>query len=330
MKRRQPSPEKTRRQTPARDLGPAASLAYYPLYALVWTLSLLPFPVIYLLSDFTAWLLHSVAGYRRKVVRQNLRKSFPEKSGKELAAVERKFYSFLADYAFETIKMATMSRRTMLRRMTVSNAEAIDRAAARGRNSALFLGHFCNWEWVSSLPMHFAPGPVGCQVYHRLHNRAADRLFMVLRTRFDAWNLERDEVFRQLLRWKREGKVSVTGFIADQTPGMEVHLFTEFLNHDTPVFTGPERIARFLDAECWYCRLTRPRRGHYNLEFVEITREPAEEPVFGITRRYMELLEADIRKHPQYWLWSHRRWKRTRAMFEQHWGDKAAEMLSHL
>ena len=130
--------------------------------------------------------------------------------------------------------------------------------------------------------------------------------------------------------WKRRGVATVTGYIADQCPKFDMHLFLDFLHHDTGVYTGPERISRFLDAEVLFCHLSRPRRGLYELKFIPIAHNPKEYPDFEITRRYFALLEDNILEAPQYWLWSHRRWKRTRADFYNFWGDKADKLLSHL
>lgn len=306
-------------------------ISYAAALGAVGAISMLPFRGVYLLSDLTAGVLHSVVRYRRKVVRKNLAECFPEKSEKELRKIERQFYKFLCDYAFETAKLLTMTPATIRKRMKVENADDVSRELDAGKNVTLLLGHYCNWEWVSSLPIHFPPEAMCAQVYHTLHNHAFDKLFIRLRTRFDAHNIPMPDIMRTLIGWKREGKVSVTGLIADQEPkGLEIHRYLDFLGHDTGVFTGPERIARFLDSTVYYCHLERPKRGHYTLRFEKITDTPKKEPTFSITDRYFEILERDIRRTPQYWLWSHKRWKRSRKMFEEHWGDKAAEMLSHL
>ncbi|MDE7180239.1 MAG: lysophospholipid acyltransferase family protein [Muribaculaceae bacterium] len=304
-------------------------LLYGILYACVWMMSLLPFAVLYLISDLLAGFLHSVLRYRRRVVRENLASSFPEKSERELARIERRFYRFLTDYFMETVKMMTMSERTVKCRMHVENPEMITEAVEADRNVTLLLGHYCNWEWVSSLPLWFDKG-VGAQVYHYLHNHAMNELFMRLRTRFHAHNIEMADIMRRLIEWKREGVPTVTGFIADQSPSLDIHLFVDFLHHDTPVFTGPERIAKFLDSRVLFIHLTRPKRGYYSLRFVKITDGPKKEPVFDLTRRYFELLEENITEAPEYWLWSHRRWKRTRADFNAYWGANAEKQLSHL
>lgn len=305
-------------------------IQYYIVYALLKTISLLPLRILYLFSDAISFLIHSVLRYRRRTVRNNLSSSFPEKSPREIKRIEKDFYRFLTDYAFETIKMLSMSDKTMKQRLIVENTEVVDRAVARGQSVILLLGHYCNWEWVSSLPLWFAPGATSAQVYHYLHSKVMDKIFMKIRTRFGSNNIEMADIMRRLIQWKREGRCTVTGFIADQCPKYDMHLFLDFLNHDTGVYTGPERIARFLNSDVLFCHLERPRRGQYRLRFVEITAEPKKQPDFSIIRRYFEMLEKNIREAPQYWLWSHHRWKRSRQDFYDYWGDQADKMLSHL
>lgn len=305
-------------------------IGYFLIKGVVHAIAALPFPLLYLLSDCVAVVMHRLRRYRLKVVRENLASAFPEKNRAWLRRTERKFYHWLADYFLETLKLTSMSETRMRRCLTVENPEMVDEAVAAGRSVTLLLGHYCNWEWVSSLPLHFAEGTTCAQVYHYLHNRAMDKVFMDLRTRFGAHNIEMGDIMRALIEWKRSGTPTVTGFIADQCPKWEIHLFVDFLNHETGVYTGPERIARFLDAEVIFCHLSRPRRGEYRLRFIKITDTPKKEDTFEITRRYMQLLQSNIEEAPQFWLWSHRRWKRTRADFEEYWGDQASRMLSHL
>lgn len=303
---------------------------YILLYGVVYPLSLVPLRVLYLFADVTAWLARCVVHYRRGTVRRNIEEAFPDRDTKELRRIEKGFYHWLADYGVETLKLLTMSERTIRRRLVVENPEPVSRALEQGRNVTLFLGHYCNWEWVSSLPVHFPKDAVCAQVYHPLHNKAMDRLFIRIRTHFHANNEPMKEIMRFLIDCKRSGRPSVTGFIADQRPGWEAHLFVDFLNHDTAVFTGPERISKFLDSEVYYCHLSRPKRGRYVLKFVPITDTPKKEPYFSITRRYFEMLQDNIDEAPQYYLWSHKRWKYTREQYYERWGDHKDEMLAHL
>ena len=286
--------------------------------------------MLYPLADCTAWLAEHVVRYRRRVITDNLRQSFPRLSDRETTRIRRRYYAFLADYFMETLKLATMSREEMLRRFTVTNPELIDGYLASGRTVSLMLGHFCNWEWASSLPLHFTPGSACAQLYHPLENRKADEIMTHLRTRWGAKNVPMNDALRVLLAWRRDGVPSVTGYIADQAPNFNgMHLFLDFLNHpDTPVFTGPEKISRKLHAAMVYTRLSRPRRGYYTCEFVKICDDASAEPEFLPTRRYYAMLEEDIRRKPQYWLWSHRRWKRSRADFESRYSGRAAKRMT--
>lgn len=305
-------------------------LTYWGFSALCAPLSWFPLRFLYIISDFLAWLAYRVVKYRRGVVRENLTSAFPEKDEAEIIDIEKKFYRFLADYFFETVKLYSMSSRFITRHLKVEGIELINNDVNAGRNVTLFLGHYCNWEWVSSLPLHISPVAECAQIYHPLNNKGSDKFFYKLRTRFHARNIPMEDIFRSLLKWKKEGIPSVTGYIADQAPSLNVHLFVDFLNHDTGVYTGPERISRFLDASVYYCYMTRTRRGYYTLRFVPVTDNISKVPKFDPTREYFKLLEDNIRNAPQYWLWSHRRWKRTRQMFEDYFGPRATEQLSHL
>lgn len=305
-------------------------IQYALMSAAFFTLSLLHLRILYIFSDILAWLLHSVARYRRKVVDTNLRSSFPEKGDREIRAVTRRFYRFLTDYFMETVKLTTISRRQMERRMRFEGIEEADHAMAAGYDVALYLGHYCNWEWVSSLPLHFRSGAIGGQIYHPLENKASDRLFLRIRSRWGAVSIRLHETLKVITRWRREGVVSMVGYIADQVPGYNgIHCWVDFLNHDTPVYSGPERIARMQHAKAYYLDIRRPKRGFYTARFVKMTDDASGCDKFFLTKEYFRLLEESIRRAPQYWLWSHRRWKRTRAAFMDRFPD-AEERLRRL
>lgn len=300
------------------------------LYRIVYLISLLPFGVLYLFSDILAWLACDVVKYRRKVVRRNLTASFPDKDEKEIRQIEKKFYKFLCDYFVETVKLASMSPKKMRRHLKVENIEEINEAVRKGQSVSLYLGHYCNWEWVSSLPLHIDPAARCAQIYHPLENKAFDKLLYRLRTKFDANNVPMKDILPTLIKWKKEDVPSVTGYIADQAPGLNIHLFVEFLNQETGAYTGPERISKFLGAKAVYGHMSRPKRGYYTLRFIPIAENVKKEDIFVTTRKYFSLLEENIIETPQYWLWSHNRWKRSRELFNQYHGDKAADMLTHL
>lgn len=293
-------------------------IAYRLTYGALWLVSLLPMRALYGVASFLAWLAHDVIKYRRKVVHKNLADSFPEKSPGEIARLERGFYSWLGDYIAETVKCISMSRKQMFRRMRFENLGEVNEVLREGRNVVLYLGHYGNWEWVASLPMHLEKSAVRGQIYHKLSSRVFDRILLRVRSRWDGVNIEMRDTLRAYRAWQQEGKASVIGFISDQVPNYaSIHLWLPFLNHDTPVFSGAERIARMTHAATFYCEVSRPRRGEYLLRMHKMSDDAAKEEKFSQTADYFRRLEADIRRQPEMWLWSHRRWKRTRARWEQ-------------
>lgn len=307
---------------------PASGLMHRAATMLAWNavrlLSLLPLRLLYPIADIAAGMLHSVIRYRRKVVGRNLKESFPHRSDKELRSIERRFYRWLCDYGVETIKLATMSRRQMQRRMRFEGIEAVNSYLKAGRHVSLYLGHYCNWEWVSSMPLSLYPHRVkAAQIYHPLENRVSDEIFLRLRSRFKANSVAMADTLRTLARWRHDGEATVTGYIADQVPGYpSAHYWTDFLRHDTPVFSGAERLSRAMHAAVFYIDMRRDCRGRYTARFIEMSPDATREPEFLLTERYFRMLELTIERAPEFWLWSHRRWKRTREGFHREYPGK--------
>ncbi|MBD5222069.1 MAG: acetyltransferase [Bacteroidales bacterium] len=307
-------------------------LVYIMAWGVVKGISLLPLRLLYIFSDVVAWLMHTVVRYRRGVVKRNLRSSFPDRTPREISRISREFYRFLSDYFVETVKLASLSDEEIKERLVVENIEAVNSSVKGGRSVSLFLGHYCNWEWVSSLPLHIDPSAVCGQIYHPLESSVADRVFLKLRSRYGAVSITMEDTLRTVAGWYRFGKPSVVGYIADQVPGYgSIHRWVDFLNHDTPVFTGAERISRMVHADCFYVHLSRLKRGVYSLRFIPIAEDAASVAPFTVTDAFFHHLEEQIESAPPYWLWSHRRWKRTREGFEARYGaEEAARRLSHL
>ncbi len=298
--------------------GCMKSLLYYLVFAFWYIISLLPLRLLYIFSDLLYFPLYYCIRYRRKVVRQNLLSSFPEKSLDEIIRIEKGFYSHFCDYVMETVKLFSMSKKQMQKRMRFEGIEQVKEAFRAGRSCSIYLGHYCNWEWISSLPMHLGNDGIGGQIYHPLENKAFDQLFLYMRGRFGAISIQMDDTFRTILGWKKKGQKNIVGYISDQVPGYNnIHYWTDFLNHDTPVFTGAERISRIADCVIFYLDVYRPRRGYYEARFLKITDSPKDLPQFYVTEQYFRLLEKTIQRAPQYWLWSHKRWKRTREIYNQ-------------
>ena len=298
------------------------AVVYYVVNGFWYILSWLPLCVLYVISDFIFYLLYYFIRYRRKVVRKNLVNSFPEKSLREIIAIEKGFYAWFCDYVVETIRLRSMSQEELQKRMVFEGLEPIFEEMEKNNQTFCFayLGHYCNWEWVSTLPLWTKDKLKCAQIYHPLENKAFNTLFVNLRGRFGSENIAMSETLRRIIQLKNEKQKTIIGFIADQTPMWNsIHLWLDFLNQETPVFTGTERIAKQVNACVYYIDITRPRRGYYHAIFKSIVDE-TKMPVaseFPITEIYMHLLEETINRAPAYWLWSHNRWKRKRDAAER-------------
>ena len=291
---------------------------YYILLGVWCMFSLLPLRIHYIISDFLFWLLYKVIGYRRRVVWKNLSASFPEKSQAELKDIECGFYHFLCDYFVETVKMMTISKKEIKKRMVFKGIEDLDEVIESGQSIALYLGHYCNWEWVTSMPLWVTPKVQCGQIYHPLENKYFDKLLLRSRQRLDALCISMQDTLREVVRYKREGQPIMIGYISDQAPNwVNIHHWVDFLNQDTPVFTGTERIVKKMNHAVFYVDMRRIKRGYYEAEFKLMTRDPKELEDFKLTDMYFDMLEKSIRRVPEFWLWSQNRWKRTRKEFNE-------------
>lgn len=291
------------------------SILYYIVFFFWYLLSLLPFKILYLFSDLLYYPLYHCVGYRRAIIRKNLTESFPEKSLQEIISLEKQFYHFLCDYMVETVKLLSISKKQMRKRMTFSGTEEIGERMEKEQKTFCFvyLGHYCNWEWIASLP-YWMPASIHCaQIYHPLYNKTFDRLFLHLRNQFGGECIAMKETLRRIIEWKRSGQKTIIGFISDQAPKWNsIHHWTDFLNHDTPVFTGTEKIGKQVDALIYYADVKRVKRGYYHCEFKQLAEHIKDIPDYEVTDLYIRRLEEMIRQAPPFWLWSHNRWKRTK------------------
>ena len=287
---------------------------YYILFAFWYLLSLLPYWILYILSDLTFYPLFYVVRYRRKVVWKNLTECFPEKSEEELRSIEKRFYHFFCDYIVETIKLLSLSKESMMKHMQFEGVEETI-AALKKENKKfafMFLGHYCNWEYVASL-QYWLPEIHCGQIYHRIYNKAFNSFFLRLRGQFGGDSIEMKETLRRISQLRKLDRPSMIGFISDQSPKWEsMHHWTKFLNHDTSFFIGTERIGKKVDAAIFYFRVRRVRRGYYKTTIIPITMHPKEYADYELTDIYAKMLEEDIRRDPAFWLWTHKRWKRTK------------------
>lgn len=286
------------------------AIGYYLALPFIYGIAWLPFPLLYLLSDGLYLVLHKVIGYRTAVVRTNLRKSFPEKSAAELKRIEQDFYHWFCDMILETLKTLTISPREVQERVSVSGEEVLKKYYEARRSLILVMGHWGNWELggarFSQLGLHQL-----YVIYHPLQNKWFDGLVLRMRTRLGNKLYAMNDTMKGMLRDR--GEVTATAFIADQTPPPDRAFWTTFLNQDTPVFFGTEKIAQKLGYPIIYVGIERTRRGQYTMRFEELVARPGGTSEGEITLAHTRRLEADIQRLPAYWLWTHRRWKHQRS-----------------
>lgn len=296
-----------------------SKLIYLLTYAGMWLLALLPFRAIYVLSDGLAFLMQHVIHYRRKVVRTNLRNSFPEKSAEGLKEIENKFYHYICDYMLEEVKTLRISFEELTRRMTYENKEEYLNMIDKYGGIVLLIPHYANFEWIIGMGAIMQPGDLPVQVYKPLHNPYLDEMFKRIRSRFGGYNVPKHSTAREMIKLRREHKRMAVGLITDQSPNRsEAHYWTTFLHQDTVFMDGAERIARMMGFPVFYCELIRQKRGHCRVIFDLITETPKQTADGEITECFARRLEQTIRRDPPYWFWSHKRWKLKREDVIQH------------
>lgn len=285
-------------------------IVYSLLYVITYLHALLPFKILYFLSDILYWVVYYIVRYRRKLVRKNLHNSFPEKSEKDIIQLEKKFYRHLCDYFVETIKTLRISEKEVRKRMKFENPEMIDRLVSNGKSCVVSLGHYGNWEWVTSIGLSLTADISLGLVYKELHSVAFDQLFRRIRSRFSARPIEMKSVIRQMIRVQNEGKVMVIGFLSDQRPSPRQEMYwSYFMNQPTPFQTGMEKIAHRLGNSVVYLDIEKVKRGYYTGKFYVLAPDASEETENSITERYIRKLEETTMTDPAFYLWTHNRWK---------------------
>lgn len=287
------------------------SFTYYLLQFATYGLALLPFRVLYLLSDAVYVLLYHVLSYRKKVVMSNLRASFPDKSEKELTKICKEFYHYLCDMFLETFKTLAISKETMVKRCAFApeTIALFNKLAEEEKSVILVMGHKGNWEWAGNSFSILLKQQLYV-IYHPLSNKNLDALMYKMRTRFGTKLIAMQDTFREMVKNRKE--INATAFIADQSPQPATAHWMTFLNQDTPVFKGTEKIAQKMNYPVVYVTVNKVKRGYYSVEASMLVEEPTNEPEGAITEIHTHKLEQDIIAQPATWLWSHRRWKHKR------------------
>lgn len=280
---------------------------FYIARPFMWVLSVLPFWVLHWLSD-VMYVLVRLVRYRKKIVETNLRFAFPAYSPEKLKAVRNGFYRHFCDLFFETMKLQSIGQKSIRKRMSFENLELIEKYAGQNKDVIVVLAHYGNWEWVPSINLHVTP--IGAEVYHPLKNKYMDRFMLGLRSRFGTLNFTMKATTRQVLMLKKKQQRFVLGLISDQSPArVKIQYRTVFLNQNTPVILGAEKMAKMTNDPVVFLRVEKVKRSYYKATVVPVSEFPKETADFEITEKHMRLLEQQINETPEYWLWSHKRWK---------------------
>lgn len=292
-------------------------LLYIALRVWAGVHALLPYWLLYFISDIYYVVLYHLIGYRREVVRRNLTNSFPDKTIDEIVQIERAFYHHLCDWALEVFKLTGVSAKSIGQRMVFKNLSMIDQFIKEGRSGFVLMGHCGNWEYITSMPLPFLHlkelNVCFGHVYRPLHNKAMDRFFKNMRGRFGSEHISESELLRTVLRMKNDSTRYCIGVLADQIPYYYGQFrWTTFMHQDTPVYTGIQKIATKVGAYVGYFDIKKVRRGYYEAEFKLLTNDASGMDEKELSELYIRTLEQTINANPAYWLWTHNRWKRTR------------------
>lgn len=274
-------------------------------------LSRLPLSVLYLFSDLLFFISYHLVGYRKKVISNNLKNSFPDKTDEELKKISRDFYHNLCDYLVETIKLLTITEGELRKRMVFKNPEVLQPFKDQNQSMLLLASHQFNWEWTIAAANLWLPVQTD-YVYQPQRSELVNRFSLLCRGRFGSKAIKRLEVARDLIRQK--ALVRAVSIVADQFPGHgnDKRYWTTFLHQDTAFFEGVNNLATMLGYPAFFGRLEPVKRGYYEMEFVKIGEPPYEKGSQIVVENYIKETEKVIQRNPSDWLWSHNRWKKKR------------------
>ena len=283
-------------------------LVYSLAFPLLWLISILPFPIFYLFSDFVYFLVYRVIGYRKKVVRENLALTLPHLSDAERKVIEKKFYKHMCDMFLEMIKTMSMSPEEMERRFHVTNIDLVQDYAKKGKSVILVASHYASYEWL--LTINPKLGFQGVAVYKRLANPYFDKLVRKIRSKYNTEMIETRKAIPTMAKNQRNGVLSMYGLASDQSPKMErIFHSMKFMGVEVPVHTGAETLAKKYDLAVIFVQVKKVKRGYYEATFISLADNPKEFENFKITEMYLKEVEKQILEAPEFYLWTHKRWK---------------------
>lgn len=273
-------------------------------------LAKIPFSVLYRLSDVLYYVIYYIAGYRKNVVSENLKKAFPEKSSAEIAKIRKKFFRYFCDLTLETIKLQNMDNADFKKRVRITNPELPDLFYVQQKSIILLTMHYANWEWSSYLQACLKHRILA--VYKPLHNLKYDTYINDNRKKFGAEMVPNRYVLRRILRARDNDETLALWMAGDQTPPLYHKFWLTFLNQEAMFYPGPAVIAHKFNYPVILQKTTRKARGQYEITFELLTENPSGYSDAEIMKLYIKKMEETIRKQPEYYLWSHKRWKHVR------------------
>ena len=287
-------------------------LAFVLIYPFLWLVSILPFRLLYAVSDGLYVILYHIVGYRKKTVMSNLEMVFPEKSAAERKRIAKRFYHHLCDMILEAIKSMNISVDEMKARFKFTNIEVIKDYEKRKQSIALMCAHYGSWEWIFILQAYTSH--LTFAIYKRLNNKYFDKLVRKIRARYDSYLITTKESIDVLKENKAKGLLTINGFAADQSPKKhKAYHWNKFMGIEVPVHTGAEMLSKKLDMPMVFFSVKRVKRGFYETTFQTLTDSPKDYDNYDITDKFMALVEQQIHEAPEYYLWTHKRWKHRRS-----------------
>ena len=283
-------------------------LVYILIYPLLWLISILPFPLLYLFSDFICFWVYNVFGYRKKTVRKNLALALPHLNTKERVTVERKFYTHMCDMFLEMIKTMNISEDEINRRFVLTNIELIKEYESKGKSVVLMCAHYASWEWLINIAKKMNFSSIG--IYKKINNKYFDKLVRDIRSRLKAELVETKETVEVMEANEAKGIKAFYGFASDQSPQLNrARYWDTFMGYEVPVYTGAEMLAKKLDMNIVFVRVQKVKRGFYQATIVPLVEHPRDYPDYEITSIFLREVEKQILEAPEYYFWTHKRWK---------------------
>ncbi|RMA58929.1 lysophospholipid acyltransferase family protein [Ulvibacter antarcticus] len=283
-------------------------VVYILVYPILWFISLYPMRLLYFSSDVTCFFIHKVFGYRKKTVRENLNLVFPDKSEAEKKEIENKFYHHLCDMIFETIKSLSISEQELLKRFKPTNIDEVHSVINQNKSIVLMMAHYGSWEWIFVLQKYVDIKTHA--IYKRIENKYFDRMVKRIRAKYNSFLITTKETVPVLQESKEKGELTLNGFVSDQSPKIRsAHHWQEFFKIKVPAYTGAEMMAKKLDMAVMFVAIKKIKRGYYEATFKTITLNPKEYKDYEITDIFLKLVEEQIKEAPEFYLWTHKRWK---------------------